>query len=181
MTSGKARNEFVGGVSFIINHPYEALKAFVGEKYELYSSVLSGHGSPEQQYEVGKELGNLVFGVATGAAATKLTEVIKDAKYEKKLIEAAEAADKVTGPGKATTRGTAIHKKFEKSLPKGKSEVSYKDKKVVKYGTKGSARADAIYGKANKPKIAYDLKTGKTGIKSSEAKNMKNIYLKKLN
>ena len=38
--------------------------------------------------------------------------------------------------------------------------MSYKDGVRVKYGTKGSVRADAIYGNVDKPKAVYDLKTG---------------------
>ncbi|NOT37294.1 MAG: hypothetical protein HOP11_07940 [Saprospiraceae bacterium] len=174
ITDGDARADFMEGMSAIMQDPLGAVQAFAGAKYDLYAAVLSGSGTEQQQYEVGKDIGNIIFGLATGAAASKLTEVIKVAKYEKQLVKAAEAADKTTGPGKATTRGTAVHKKFEKAVGKDKAEVSYKGgKEAARRGQKGSVRADAIYGSKTKPKIAYDLKTGKSGVSKSDATKYK--------
>ncbi len=174
LTDEHARADFMTGMQTMLSDPLGTLKAIAGEKYELYSAVLSGEGTAQQQYEVGKEVGNLLFGVATGAAASKLTEVLKVAKFEKQLLKVAEVADNTTGAGKATVRGTKIHSKFEKALPDGKAEVSYKNGDVVTRGNKGSVRADVIYGSQKNPKIAYDLKTGKSGMSNADVTKYNN-------
>ena len=62
-------------------------------------------------------------------------------------------------------RGTLIHKRFaDKVRALGGSynaEISYKDRLRVDYGTKGSIRADAIYGDIARPKFVVELKTGR--------------------
>jgi hypothetical protein len=174
ITSQEARSNFSSGLGAVFDDPLGTVKAIAADKYDLWSSVLSGNGTEQQKYDVGKEVGNLVFGALSGAALSKLTEIIKVAKYEKQLVKIAQQADEATGAGKATVSGTKIHTKFEEGVNKTskakRAEVSYKDGDVRKRGTKGTSRADAIYGKnPAKPKIAYDLKTGKSGISKPEA------------
>jgi hypothetical protein len=73
-------------------------------------------------------------------------------------------------------RGTLIHTEFERLVralgPASgfEAEVSYLDGVVVDRGTKGSSRADAIYGPRVQPKAAYDLKTGFWGMTNGQAK-----------
>jgi hypothetical protein len=160
------------GIGTLISDPAGTIEAIVAEKYKLWSDVLSGNGTDDQKYAVGKEIGNLLFGVLSGAAISKLKEIIRVAKTEKSMIKAAKAADEATGVGTPQGRGSKIHSKFEKTNKSNgiKSEISYKDGKLVRRGEKGSVRADATYGKnPKKPKIAYDLKTGKSGISPQEA------------
>uniref|UniRef100_UPI004048492F RHS repeat domain-containing protein n=1 Tax=Rheinheimera sp. TaxID=1869214 RepID=UPI004048492F len=61
-------------------------------------------------------------------------------------------------------RGTGIHKLFaDKVRGLGSdyhAEVSYKDGVPVFYGTRGSIRADAIYGAIPSPELVFELKTG---------------------
>lgn len=181
IVSGEARDNFAAGLKTFFNDVPGAIKALAADKYELWSSVLSGNGTEQQKYDVGKEAGNLIFGALSGAALSKLTEVIKVAKYEKQLVKIIEKADEAVGSGKPNVRGTKIHTKLEQGVNKTskakRAEVSYKDGKVRRRGAEGTSRADAIYGKNQaKPKIAYDLKTGKSGIsKADAAKYRKNL------
>lgn len=63
-------------------------------------------------------------------------------------------------------RGTLIHSEFkrlvDRTCPASEytTEVSYKDRVRVPYGTPGSSRADVVFGPVVAPIAVYDLKTG---------------------
>ena len=61
-------------------------------------------------------------------------------------------------------RGTGIHKIFADKVDAlgvdYNAEVSYKNGLLVPYGTKGSVRADGVYGPIANPEILFELKTG---------------------
>jgi len=82
---------------------------------------------------------------------------------------AARRASQSVGPGKGAVHGTKVHTAFEREVKAlGRSnlstEVSYKNGKVVKRGTKGSVRLDVVEGPLNQPTAAFDLKTGKAKL-----------------
>jgi hypothetical protein len=61
--------------------------------------------------------------------------------------------------------GTRVHTVFAReveALGRGdlKTEVSYLNGEVVKYGTPGSVRLDVVEGPVTAPTAVYDLKTG---------------------
>ena len=97
------------------------------------------------------------------------------------LQNAADEANKSIEPGKGHVRGTNVHTAFKNIVDELRSdgvdvtpEVSYKDGKVVPYGTKGSVRADAVVGDVNSPSAVYDLKTGDAKMSTTEVQNYKN-------
>jgi hypothetical protein len=61
-------------------------------------------------------------------------------------------------------RGTGIHSIFAAKVramgPLFSAEESYRDHVYVRYGLKGSVRADATYGDVTAPKFVVELKTG---------------------
>lgn len=67
-------------------------------------------------------------------------------------------------------RGTLIHKVFANMVRAlGEpyyAEVSYSDGVLVGYGTRGSVRADAVFGDPRNPKFVVELKTGLFGYMS---------------
>jgi len=82
---------------------------------------------------------------------------------------AQQAADEVDSNCTGTcrlpwVRGTIIHKRFANKViadnPSYNAEISYKDGLIVRYGTKGSVRADAVFGVIQSPKFVVELKTG---------------------
>ncbi len=179
LTDGGARDEFMAGMQTLMADPLGAIKAIAGEKYDLYASVLKGEGTEQQQYEVGKEIGNMLFGVATGGAAAKLTEVIKVAKFEKQLAKVAKQADEVTGNAKnAQDKGRKAHAIVESVYKKkGRGEQGYLDGDAVDgYRKKGTSNPDVRYSKnKNKPKIVYDYKTSGNMSKTQLNKYEKNL------
>ena len=93
-----------------------------------------------------------------------------DASFDA-LLRAAEAAYAEYPRTIATSlppfswlRGIQIHSFFAAEVgrlgPMYAAEVSYKNGVLVPYGTKGSIRADAIYGPLAKPNYAVELKSG---------------------
>ncbi|MCC7001786.1 MAG: hypothetical protein IT357_06500 [Gemmatimonadaceae bacterium] len=78
------------------------------------------------------------------------------------IIDAALDARRAVGPGRGAVHGTRVHRAMEKILSAADeaTEVSYKNGDVVKRGTPGSIRIDAIEGSMDAPTAIYDLKTG---------------------
>ena len=72
-------------------------------------------------------------------------------------------------------RGTLIHSEFKRLVDttcpasQYRSEVSYKSRNLVPYGTPGSSRADVVFGPVQRPIAAYDLKTGWAYITTGQA------------
>ena len=177
-----AFDNFVDGLKSLIDDPVGTIKALAEEKYNLWSSVLSGKGTEQQKYQVGKEVGEFVFGIITGAGIAKLKEVIKVKRFEKQLVRNVQKADEASTLKKATEKGKEIHATVEKKYaPKKKGEVAYKDgKKVDGYRPKGTSNPDVRYSKKpNKPKIVYDIKTGKTPLKGKQLKELQKNLPKK--
>lgn len=80
-------------------------------------------------------------------------------------------------------RGTRIHKIFADLVRaqgqldyRYSAEVSYLGGNVVPYGTKGSIRADAVFGYSSHPEFAIELKTGYAFVSRSEY----NAYIRNL-
>jgi hypothetical protein len=76
-------------------------------------------------------------------------------------------------------RGGRIHQSFAARVnnllaPSFNSEISYLDGLRVSYGTKGSVRADAVYGDIDDPKFVIELKTGSAYVTNQEIKNYYN-------
>jgi RHS repeat-associated protein len=176
-TDSDTRSEFIEGITALASDPLGTIEKVANSKYDLYSSVLSGNGTQQEQYDVGKEIGQLAIGLLTGAAAKKAVDVIKVAQFEKKLTKVVNSADKSTGAGSATARGTKIHKKVDDHYkPKGNGEKGYKDGKPTnKYRAQGSSNPDVTLKKnPNKPKVIYDVKTGKTGMPKKQYTDLQN-------
>ena len=103
--------------------------------------------------------GEVVGGVITGfrLAGAGGSAVLR-------VTAAASRAGQAVGPGSGSIYGTAVHTAFGaevKALGAGfQSEVSYLNGAVVRYGTAGSVRLDAVAGTAGAPTAIFDLKTG---------------------
>ena len=81
------------------------------------------------------------------------------------VLQAANRAWRAVGRGRGAAHGTRVHTEFSKQvrqISKGrlKTEVSYKNGRVVERGTPGSVRVDVVRGRPDKPKEVWDLKTG---------------------
>jgi len=176
-TSSEARNNFLTSVNTLLNDPINTVKGIASEKIQQWGNVLSGNGTEEEKYSVGRDVGSTLFAFLTGAGISKLREVINVAKYEKELVKIAEEADRATGAYKTNAvRGTKVHSKFDELVKsEGKNgEVGYRNrKKVDGYREEGTSNPDDIFGSKKKPKIAYDLKTGKPGIPPRQLSKLK--------
>jgi len=88
-----------------------------------------------------------------------------EATAEGTLTRLAATAVEEIGAGKGPTYGTAVHTGFANLIRGLKNsnltaEVSYLNGNVVKRGTPGSIRVDAILGPVEAPTAVFDLKTG---------------------
>lgn len=86
-----------------------------------------------------------------------------EASVASRLQGAASEASATVGEGSGAVHGTKVHTEFGKlagEIEGVSTEVSYKNGQVVPYGTKGSVRADAVWGDVNAPSAIFDLKTG---------------------
>ena len=146
---------------------------------------------------LGNVIGNIGGGLAGGAAATRIvsaltpasvvasevttlaTEAEAAASTAQKLQAVADDAVATVGEGSGAVHGTKVHTEFGNNASKIEGvtkEVSYKDGIEVKYGTKGSVRADAVEGPVDKPTAVYDLKTGNAKLtKANIAKYEKHL------
>jgi len=72
-------------------------------------------------------------------------------------------------------RGTSIHWAFAAEVNTMgnlyNAEVSYKDGIYVKHGTRGSVRADGVYGSVDSPLYVVELKTGAANLSKTEIKS----------
>jgi RHS repeat-associated protein len=81
-------------------------------------------------------------------------------------------------PGQGTVAGTLKHTEFAKQVkalnnPFLKTEITYKNGKIVSYGTKGGVRLDVVeYNFDGTIKAVYDLKTGKAGLTSNRVQDI---------
>ena len=85
ITDSEVREQFVESIKMVLADPVGVVMTIAKDKYDLYSSVLSGNGTEQQEYDVGKEIGNLIFGIASGAASKKILDLLKDANKTRKL------------------------------------------------------------------------------------------------
>lgn len=76
-TNGEYRAQLFAMIKKIAADPAEFLKTVAKDKYEAYKAVLSGGGTDQQRYDVGNDLGGLLFGLISGGVALK---VLKDMK-----------------------------------------------------------------------------------------------------
>jgi hypothetical protein len=99
---------------------------------------------------------------------------------EEQVREAADRAYKANPmlagdlvPPPSWIRGIRIHIDFAAEVralgPGFAAEVSYKNGVPVPYGTKGSIRADAVYGPITHPVFAVELKSGLATVTNAEA------------
>lgn len=103
--------------------------------------------------------GGAVFGAGASGVADDLAGTADD------LTRAAQRASSTVGPGKGAVHGTQVHSAFRNevnAIGNGNlsSEVSYLNGDVVRYGTPGSIRCDAVKGPVRNPTAVFDLKTG---------------------
>ena len=106
---------------------------------------------------------------ATGTAAFETTE--------NAIVKAASDAVTEAGEGSGAVYGTKVHTILKASITEMKNagadihaEVSYLNKEVVDYGTKGSIRVDVAVGDVEHPTTIYDLKTGGAKMSASQLK-----------
>ncbi len=83
-----------------------------------------------------------------------------------------------TGQSKGPVFGTKVHSEFKAQVDAlGRSdlhtEVSYKNGRVVPYGTKGSVRLDVVEGGETSPTAIYDLKTGSASLTQARIQQIK--------
>ena len=99
---------------------------------------------------------------------------------EELIQDAANLAKANVGEGSGAIYGTNVHTEFANQIEQLQanganisSEVSYLNGKVVRYGTKGSVRADVVVGDITKPTAVYDLKTGGAKMTAKQMANYK--------
>jgi len=107
-----------------------------------------------------------VFDLATGFG--------DELKAISKLENLADSATSALGAGKGAVHGSNVHAEFAKRVwalgdTRLHAEVSYKDGKIVPYGTPGSVRVDVVYGDPAAPTALIDLKTGGAALSKSRA------------
>ena len=95
-------------------------------------------------------------GVGVGAAGAGAT-----APFLTQLGRQAYAA---VGPGRGAVHGTRVHTAFRQLVdasgrPNLFTEVTYRNRQLVRYGTRGGVRLDVIEGSRQTPTAVYDLKT----------------------
>jgi hypothetical protein len=117
--------------------------------------------------------------IEKGAAAI---QVARTGKALQALATEAKANVAATGLKEGQRGfGTAAHKEFETLVKQAemkgvKAEESYLLGKTVKYGTKGSSRADVALYRNGKVIHVYDLKTGKAVLSDAQVtKYVKNV------
>jgi len=115
-----------------------------------YESPLSGHQSPPQQVEAINKLRKLV---------TRAQETVD------RQIDCGFFCRNFSSRTFKAQRGTRIHSEFSRLVKSELGtnfsvEVSYLEGEVATYGTKGSSRADAVYGDPENPEFVIELKTG---------------------
>jgi len=118
----------------------------------------------------GKLIGNGIRSLSTSASKQATS----------KLAQAAAEALEVLGDGSGAAYGTKADSAFAKAVNGMKigdnvikTEVSYLNGQVVKYGTKGSARIDArLYNKKGELVQVFDLKTGGAKLTSLQVKHI---------
>ena len=99
-----------------------------------------------------------------------------------KLTDVATSVLRRMGPGRGPDYGTRAHKAFADAVNGTKigsnvirTEVSYLNGQIVRYGTKGSARIDAgLYDKSGKLLQVFDLKTGGAKLTSKQVQHIQN-------
>ena len=91
------------------------------------------------------------------------------------LTANAKSALSKVGAGKGAVHGTLVHTEFAKlnSLDDIAVEISYLKQDVVKYGTKGSVRVDAVKGNPLAPLAIGDLKCGSACLTSQRIEQIR--------
>jgi RHS repeat-associated protein len=106
-----------------------------------------------------------VFGLLPGGGTLKpALSLFKIGERSFQRVMQKNATEAVTklGPGKGALYGTYVHTEFQIANKAAgiKTEISYLNGEVVKHGTAGSIRVDAVRGAVDAPKAIADLKTG---------------------
>lgn len=146
------------GLTEMLRNPKETAKAFLTLSYNS-----TPQGIVMNAVENPKALGETMVDGVVVATSHKVGTSAGKTNVGSELQKAANKASATVGEGSGAAHGTKVHSEFAKQTKKIKgasAEISYKDGRPVKYGTKGSVRADAVVGDIQKPKAIYDLKTG---------------------
>jgi hypothetical protein len=108
------------------------------------------------------------------------TEAEEAVSIKANIQKAANQAEAKVPKGKGSVYGIKVHTEFKILISTLRqqginvsSEISYLNGIVVKYGTKGSVRADVVVGDINSPVAIYDLKTGSAKMSAQEMRNYK--------
>ncbi|MDL2218405.1 hypothetical protein LJC27_07065, partial [Christensenellaceae bacterium OttesenSCG-928-M15] len=136
---------------------------------ENETRILKDHVDPAMDALV---IGAVGYATSTPRKNTPMNQGQGAETTKQKLEKIAKQADQnVAGSG--TVPGTLKHSDFAKQVnslkdSNLKTEVSYLNGQVVKYGTKGSVRLDVVeYGSKGEIISVYDLKTGTAGLTQS--------------
>ena len=123
-----------------------------------------------------------VFGAGGKLIGTGLRSLFSSIskRATSKLTTLASQAIAKIGSGKGSVYGTKVHAAFSKlaaGLKIGgyeiRTEVSYLNGRIVKYGTKGSARIDAgLYNSKGELVQVFDLKTGGARLTSKQVQHI---------
>ena len=155
------------GLGKAIASPVETGKAIVNNVSQTITDVQSSDPNV-----AGPALGNTMSFVAETVVGAELANLGKVGALGKlddvsgvtnQLQNTANKASSIVGEGSGAVHGTKVHTQFgnmAETINGVTKEASYLNGNVVNYGTKGSVRADAVYGPVNRPTAVYDLKTG---------------------
>lgn len=129
--------------------------------------------------EVGM-LVDAIIGYRVFDAASKESVVANKEMNLNSQLQAEAAAAKASVQGSGPIPGTLRHTLFKKAVeqvfgnnPLVKTEVSYLNRNIVDYGTRGSVRLDvAVYNPDGSIKAIYDLKTGGASLSASRIRQI---------
>ena len=143
-------------------------------KIDWSSAILNGLSWFSLAYSYGTTAYGIYLNYCDYKGLTPTTEV----NFNKTQTSLQKCANSVQSSTKGHVSGTKQHTAFAKKVntlknKNLKTEVSYKNGKVVKYGTKGSVRLDVVeYDKKGRIVSVYDLKTGNAKLSQKQIKNI---------